>query len=332
MAKDQQHIGEEEMQRYLNGEMSSEEQHLFESKLENDPFTYTAIEGLENQSKAERTNALEQMQLEVKRSEENFGWMKVAAVVAAVAMAGLGIWYYGQWATPEQIAYKDAASSPESHQPKSPNKEITSQETVVDELQEIPEGETSSTSGNSEVMEEIDGVTEVVSTQTLAQKEAEDQHIQENMMITDLEEAEALESDVMVIEETVSTFDEQITQDLAITQAAPNESVLGRTAPAPDARSMSRHSLKTSSPRPVSGNEAYQQYLTDSLRYAPAMEAGIVTLQFIINTQGRPQQIRVIRSLNQLADQEAIRLLNEGPDWNGTAGIPTTLSIPFKPR
>ena len=70
---------------------------------------------------------------------------------------------------------------------------------------------------------------------------------------------------------------------------------------------------------PVIGRKAYEQYLKDNMIH-PTNEQdkkvkGKVTLSFYIDSQGRPIDITIEKSLNDAADAEAIRLIKEGADW-----------------
>lgn len=72
-------------------------------------------------------------------------------------------------------------------------------------------------------------------------------------------------------------------------------------------------------PSPVVGIKAYEKYLSDSLRYpSAALEErieGEVEVQFTIRPSGRPAAFQVTRSLGYGCDEEAIRLIADGPDW-----------------
>jgi hypothetical protein len=74
-------------------------------------------------------------------------------------------------------------------------------------------------------------------------------------------------------------------------------------------------------PAPVIGKRAYEYYLERSIRSIDLNDEscnggkGKVILLFHVNEKGRPYDVSVFRSLCQSADKEAIRLLNEGPDW-----------------
>jgi hypothetical protein len=73
-------------------------------------------------------------------------------------------------------------------------------------------------------------------------------------------------------------------------------------------------------PLPVGGAKAYRSYLEENRRNLDSDDdcsrtKGKVILFFHVNKAGRPYNIVVFRSLCQPADQEAIRLVTEGPDW-----------------
>lgn len=71
--------------------------------------------------------------------------------------------------------------------------------------------------------------------------------------------------------------------------------------------------------KPRKGFRKFKRYIEKNRQIpAAAKEAGIkgeVVLVFGIDAKGRPQNIQVIQSLGYGCDEEAIRLLREGPDW-----------------
>ena len=76
---------------------------------------------------------------------------------------------------------------------------------------------------------------------------------------------------------------------------------------------------KEITPQPVIGKRSYQKYLKENLVRPTdekcAQVKGKVVLTFLINKEGRPFYIKVKESLCESADKEAIRLIQEGPDW-----------------
>ena len=76
---------------------------------------------------------------------------------------------------------------------------------------------------------------------------------------------------------------------------------------------------KDITPQPVIGKRNYQKYLKENLVHPTdekcAQVKGKVILTFLVNKEGRPFYIKVKESLCESADKEAIRLIQEGPDW-----------------
>lgn len=70
---------------------------------------------------------------------------------------------------------------------------------------------------------------------------------------------------------------------------------------------------------PVIGMKQYKEYLKQNLVHpiddACAKAKGKVVLTFLVNKEGRPYYITVKKSLCESSDREAIRLIQEGPDW-----------------
>ena len=86
-------------------------------------------------------------------------------------------------------------------------------------------------------------------------------------------------------------------------------------------------------PEPKMGAKRFQRYIDRNLKYPEAARdagiAGEVILSFGVDENKRPEAIQVEQSLGYGCDQEAIRLLKEGPDWKaGTQRA--TITINFK--
>lgn len=71
--------------------------------------------------------------------------------------------------------------------------------------------------------------------------------------------------------------------------------------------------------QPEIGNKAFRQYLKENLVHPTDTlclhTKGKVVLNFRVDSNGRPTDIQVKKSLCPSADKEAIRLIEEGPDW-----------------
>ncbi|MCD7935952.1 MAG: energy transducer TonB [Tannerellaceae bacterium] len=72
-------------------------------------------------------------------------------------------------------------------------------------------------------------------------------------------------------------------------------------------------------PEPAVPAGLYKQYLADHIQIpiqgvCPRTK-GKVTVSFKVNPTGRPYNIRVVKGLCESLDNEAVRLVREGPDW-----------------
>jgi hypothetical protein len=72
-------------------------------------------------------------------------------------------------------------------------------------------------------------------------------------------------------------------------------------------------------PKPATGERAYKEYIYDNL-FLPAFDEcsdtkGRVVVAFKVNAKGRPYDLDIKKSLCPTADQEAIRVVQQGPSW-----------------
>lgn len=80
---------------------------------------------------------------------------------------------------------------------------------------------------------------------------------------------------------------------------------------------------------PKIGLRAYNEYMGKAAVRLEGEVRGDVTLTFSVNRYGRPSRIRVVETLTQEAHREAIRLLDNGPEWSPT-DTPVTIVIRFE--
>ena len=77
--------------------------------------------------------------------------------------------------------------------------------------------------------------------------------------------------------------------------------------------------IQTQTPKPEKGSKAYDDYIAQNRRQLSDAnldnQHGKVILMFHVNKQGRPIEVAILRSLCPAADKEAVRLLQNGPDW-----------------
>ena len=91
--------------------------------------------------------------------------------------------------------------------------------------------------------------------------------------------------------------------------------------------------LGQSAIQPVAGWDNYQVYMKKNLRRAgvePALK-GSVVLSFRLNDKGQPIDIVVLKGLSKSSNEEAVRLVKEGPLWKSEDGFRgnVKLEVPF---
>ena len=134
----------------------------------------------------------------------------------------------------------------------------------------------------------------------------------------------------LYLEPEVSKLDEVVVTAIGITQEKEDLGYVVTEIPT------------RSSAVPNIDKKGYDQYLKDSLRYPQQALAskikGRVTLEFTVNEDGSTDNFKIIKGLGYGCDEEAIRLIKEGPVWqpkieNGIA-VETVvkLRIRFKPK
>ncbi len=71
-------------------------------------------------------------------------------------------------------------------------------------------------------------------------------------------------------------------------------------------------------PLPVHGRADFDNYIHDNLRRPDTATSGqrvVVVLNFTVDTNGKIDSLKVIRSPGKIFSDEAIRLIREGPEW-----------------
>jgi hypothetical protein len=113
-----------------------------------------------------------------------------------------------------------------------------------------------------------------------------------------------------------------------------NETVMSNVKPNAAARA-GINTMKLEEPEPEDGWANYDAYLVNNLNIPDEIKSkqsvsNVVEISFEVNSQGEPINIKIEKSLCDLCDKEAIRLVKEGPKWKRKAKKGrTTVTIPF---
>lgn len=107
----------------------------------------------------------------------------------------------------------------------------------------------------------------------------------------------------------------------------PDATSLGEVVVTGVAASTEREEIPSySSAKPVNGYPAFNRYLKDELIYPAAAQTesikGRVTVEFTVAADGSLSGFEVVQGLGYGCDEEAIRLIKEGPQWQArTEGV-----------
>jgi outer membrane biosynthesis protein TonB len=124
------------------------------------------------------------------------------------------------------------------------------------------------------------------------------------------------------------TKEEVTTNTTAAVNAVPQASRLDKVV----LKKTNEQDIKSNS-YPVIGWNEYQNYINNNIRKTIENSSltikGAVVLGFKVNKKGKPQGIRIIQSLSEACDKEAIRLIETGPEWKKADNKMVNYSIIF---
>jgi len=312
---------------YLDGKLTNEEAHDLEKLILEDPLYAEALEGLESLTPEELHADLAELDNAIAAStvKKPYLWYRVAAAIVIVAVASSVLYLTlnqfqisskeetlslrkdqdTEMAEPETTQADEAVALERTEQPD----KVSAAKTMTEEPVSTPPPE------KSEQKELITGLG----------PDAEDNMIDDvDNMVAPVQET-GIQAETAIEEEV---FDEPVDLGIAETATVPAEERNARSKR--NARAMDQPAMPAAAaletviepektPRPVVGFEAFNQYVENSLVY-PAYARqhsiqGIVELIFTVDADSIPRNIEVARSVGGGCDEEAVRILREGPKW-----------------
>ncbi|WP_425390073.1 energy transducer TonB [Ekhidna sp.] len=334
MSTDKNHS--EQFERYLKGQMSPEEAHAFERDVLDDPFALEALEGLSANDPRTVVEDIKSLKNSVLRKKKGSPvWLRAAAMIAMLIVGSIAVFYLFSNVEQSQLASKEAlpmdSGSLEADIEQETIAEVTNEVKtdfdsdglkVENEDREVVE---SFLTENETVLseEEFEINTDTELALSHSENAKQNDRLEGKSEVIQLADVEAMEE--VVIE---PTSDEMIVmEEVAVpAQAFSGKKKVAKEAEAAIARSAARSggAFETNnqmdvSPKPIIGDSLYQQYLKEELIYPDAArENGIegeVLLSLTISEFGEILDIKIEKSLGYGCDEEAVRLINEGPEW-----------------
>lgn len=123
----------------------------------------------------------------------------------------------------------------------------------------------------------------------------------------------------------------EIDLDIEITEESISELIIEESAPVEEIDEV--FTFVEQMPEPVIGFDAFYAYIVRTLKYPPAARRmgleGKVFVQFLINKKGDLLDPIIIRGVSDEIDQEAIRVIKNGPKWKPgrQRGRPVTVKV-----
>jgi len=343
-------IDNERLIKYREGKLSPEEAYELERAALFSKFHEEAMDGLDSISAEALKTDLASITRQIDKNQPSGKLLwKVAAVAALLILSGLSIfWLANQPAnneialqkeeveeetisqknTPQVESIDPIESGPqddpyESSTVESPGTESSFDDQALDEIpiasgnqvseKNLPGGtiikkpqssiavDSESNSGSSVLSENLS-----MSNQTRS-FQSSDEEVIESLAESSYHESTATEENSSVARQAEATFDEHKRAAGSAKNQVTSDKQAGRKPP--------------DNPYPTIGWDNYKKYLEENLQYPQeAIKNGIsgtVKLSFVVKPDGAFENLRIKKSLGFGCDEEAIRLIKEGPEWVG---------------
>ncbi|MBS0000500.1 MAG: TonB family protein [Cyclobacteriaceae bacterium] len=340
---------------YLKGGLSYQERHRIEKLMQEHEFFREVVEGLESENPGMIEDDLTGLSRTLRersglQSGTGFNFYRMAASISLIIMASVII-----FVTVERITRSE-------QEDKLSDAQLADTSRVVKILKPSPEIE-----GLKELTESAAGK-ENPSTREMdkepSRKLTDDQSAPISEVLPDKEQLTVLkqserisareietpedisvktEQDMLSLQKKIEPVKEEevrhlrkgpagiarLTQVDEVSEVPPGETTPGMAMP---------YMSDTDLPQPLDGYEVYEKYLEDSLQYPESaldhQVQGVVIVTFTVGRDSIPDHFSLKKSLGYGCDEEAIRLIRNGPKWKpAIAGgniVDSELEIPVK--
>lgn len=330
-----------DIERYHNGQLSSAEMHVIEKAAMDDPFLADALEGYAfTKTPATDKQKLQQRLTEriaEKKDKKIFSignnWLKIAALFILIA-GGAWLVFNGissssknsvvanvekQIAPTQSSTYK-MSDSITTVQPSPKDNTV-----VFQSRKESKQMTPNAPPATNQITVSTTDIKDEAKQEAAANRKAEDKNL------SLLSRMEALKTDSLA-----NGFAKKEKERAAIRSVTANDTiknfdvVLKSTEVAPDEvvvlhknKSRSNAQFKKvviDTLEPAQGWSNFDDYIAGNIKSPDELKMkpvnGEVELSFEVNKEGEPVNITITKSLCEKCDEEAVRLLKEGPKWN----------------
>lgn len=318
-----------DIEKYLNGELSKEEMHRLEMRSLNDPFLADAIEGADlitPKQFVEDVNALNQ---EIKNTKtKRFYWpLRIAASILLIISLTYLIFQVSPEDSTEPLALKKEnkteeainnkkIDSIEDSEAKAESKEksnLTFEEKPVVKPKAVPNNvieDRETQQPSPEISEE---------TLTSIQKT--------ELEVTEMEKVN--EADAAIAQDLKILENKEVTQLKTETRRMRSDALKKSASPSPrsgaDSKENESSQAATITAKPTIGMKEYENYLEKNIQYPKeALDkkiSGEVIVSFLVSADGSLSDFKIEKSIGFGCDEELVKVIKSGPDW-----VPTLLA------
>ncbi|MBS1489897.1 MAG: TonB family protein [Bacteroidetes bacterium] len=315
--------------KYKKGELSATEMHALEKRALTDPFLAEALEGIEPLSGHALSADVTELNKKISDRKKN-KWiipLRVAAGVALVAGALLAIYQFTP--PPETLALKTEPPQPVASTPAQPpaeNSEKAEKKLPASPTEPV-KAEENLLPKQSPQLKNENLVLPPISTETSAEEKehmaagaelkTEEPVVTKNVLSPATQEA-ASSSELVKKKESLTRGTRSFAKK-SIHSGQPDTAQLSSSPVFSFEKNMDRDEVEKKSALPSGGIKAYSKYVEDNLRYPENARqnniGGKVILEFTVSTNGQPDRFKIIKSVGYGCDEEAMRLVKDGPSW-----------------
>jgi TonB family protein len=318
--------------RYRRGEMTGKEKNAFERELQKDGFSEEAMEGLVYLSPEEAAKDIATLQKRLKtrtKKRQKFIVYRIAASVA-VLMIVSSVFLIIERNKPGRQLSETAINSRMLEITESYPVRVPGLKEEVSESKALMEMEKSGKSTDKKTTKTYDNTTSPVGGVKISEAQNVDQIPENKTKVAEenvAAEKAAMPLAVMTGEKAGVNKDAKLMQAKSDSQLIANtdtfaygldEVVLVEYGRAKTEAGRKDTSAGYSPPQPVGGKTAFDNYIVENLQYPDSTSAGqrvVVVLSFIVQTNGKIDSIKIVRSPGIPFSEEAIRLIKSGPLW-----------------
>lgn len=359
MSNDVNHKVYELLHKMRGAQLDDAEMALLRSLCHEDPFLADALDGLLLLNQKDRSTHINHIEKYLKNLlEKNKKRSQLPVVlrrIAAVGVVIIGIWAVWRAFPDQKTPIAMQAERNDREKILEPEADVLKPQTEASNPDEVKDLAAQPATANNDIEE-------TPSTQSITGVKAEKENLSEPpdqtaQNATDQKESRQTPNSTTAMaaeEPTKRNPDKDEKPQMPRTNNGPPDSEDANPGLKPENRGLTRSkivddsmkkptNLKNQAPRqvsyalasPINGWNSYYKYIRNKLKTPSAAQdasiEGSVVLEFDLDSDGSPTKFRVIQSLGYGCDEEAIRLISEGPKWDvANAQVPIgRLTIDF---